>query len=78
MSSFEFAPTVVHTLEVGAMTCGHCKMKVEKALNSIPEIDSADVDLIDGTVEVTMSKEIDKELMRNVLEDAGHPLLSFN
>jgi|LGOV01.1.fsa_nt_gb Cu+-exporting ATPase len=76
MNNFEFAPIIVQTLEVDAMTCGHCKTKVEKLLNEMSEVESAEVDLIDGTVEVKMNKEISNEIFKEILDNAGYPLLS--
>ncbi len=39
-------------LAVTGMTCGHCQMKVEKALKGVTGVYSAVVDLQDGEAEV--------------------------
>jgi copper chaperone CopZ len=39
-------------LRVTGMTCGHCQVKVEKALKSVSGVYSAVVDLPDGVAQV--------------------------
>ena len=64
-------------LKVNNMTCGHCKMAVEKALIAIQGITHAEVDLIEGTAEVELSAEIDDSLLKKAVEDAGYPVESI-
>ena len=40
----------VKTFKVGGMSCNHCKMSVEKAVSSVPGVDSVEVDLPSGNV----------------------------
>lgn len=40
------------TYNVKGMACAHCKATVEKAVNALPGVTSATVDLSAGTVEV--------------------------
>lgn len=40
-------------LKVEGMTCGHCKMSVEKALKGVPGVASASVDLAKKEAVVT-------------------------
>lgn len=44
-------------LKVEGMSCGHCKMSVEKALQAIPGVESATVDLEKKEVVVTGSAD---------------------
>ena len=62
------------TLKIEGMTCGHCKMKVENALNNLPAVDSAEVDLIEGTCEVELNGELSSETLENIIADAGYKL----
>ena len=39
-------------LKVTGMTCGHCKAKVEKAVQKVPGVTRATVDLAKGEIEV--------------------------
>lgn len=64
------------TVNVNGMNCNHCKMSVEKALNSIDGVTSACVDLSKKNAEVTLSKEVaDSELMK-VVNEAGFEAVS--
>lgn len=74
MSEFEFSPNILKTLEIESMTCGHCKMKIEKALNELAEVELANVDLIDGIAEVKLNKDIDKGVFEKVLKEIGYTL----
>lgn len=65
------------TLQIEGMTCGHCKTTVEKALIELNEINTAEVDLIDGTAEITGAEEISDELLIKTISAAGYKLLSI-
>ena len=41
------------TFNVPDMSCGHCKAAVEGALNKISGVESANADIVKGTVEVS-------------------------
>ena len=53
------------------MNCNHCKMAVEKALNGIDGVESAEVSLENKEAIVTLSKEINNETFKSVIEEAG-------
>lgn len=40
------------TLQITGMTCGHCAMSVTKALQQVPGVNAAEVDLAQGTAVV--------------------------
>jgi copper chaperone CopZ len=65
------------TLQVQGMTCGHCKAKVEKSLVDLSEISSAEVDLIDGTVEINGDEEINDDKLIKTIYEAGYKLVSI-
>lgn len=65
-------------LKIEGMTCGHCKMKVENVLNALNNVDNAEVDLIDGSCEVEMSKDIDLQELTAIISDAGYKLIAVN
>lgn len=64
------------TLRIEGMTCGHCKMKVENTLKGLGQVDSAEVDLIDGTCEVDMNTEINGDDLKIIIADAGYTLVN--
>ena len=58
-------------VNVNGMNCNHCKMSVEKALNSVEGVVSAEVNLDAKNVEVTLSKEVDDKTLLSVVNEAG-------
>ncbi|MCM3397168.1 copper chaperone CopZ [Oceanobacillus profundus] len=61
------------TLDVKGMTCGHCKMSVEGALNKLDGVTAAEVDLGSGKVEVTYDEtKISLDNMKEAVEDQGY------
>jgi len=61
-------------LEIEGMSCNHCRMRVEKALKAVDGVEKVIVDLDNGTAEVSSTKEIEWNLLREVIEDAGYAL----
>jgi copper chaperone CopZ len=49
-------------------------MRVEKALSSIEGVKKARVDLDDGSAVVESSVELDREFLREVIDEAGYVL----
>ena len=66
------------TLKIEGMTCGHCKMNVENTLNGLNQVNSAEVDLIDGTCEVEMNSDINDDELKKIIADAGYTLVNDN
>jgi Cu+-exporting ATPase len=65
---------MIKTIHIAGMTCGHCKMKVEKSLAELEAVNSVDVDLLDGTAELDLNKEISDELLASTIKNAGYTL----
>jgi copper ion binding protein len=58
-------------IKVKGMTCGHCKMAVEKAASAIPGVKKAVVDL--NSAKVTIEHEnADINSVKNAINDAGY------
>lgn len=53
------------------MQCNHCKMSVEKALNSVDGIEKAEVILEDKKAVIECSREIDENEIKKVIDEAG-------
>ncbi len=64
------------TIHVEGMTCGHCKMKVEEALNALEEVSIAEVDLIEGIVAIDLASELTDQRIAEVLKEAGYAVTS--
>ena len=63
-------------VNVNGMNCNHCKMSVEKALNSVDGVVSAEVDLVAKNATVVLSKEVDDNTLLNVVNEAGFQAVS--
>ncbi|MBM4249470.1 MAG: heavy-metal-associated domain-containing protein [Euryarchaeota archaeon] len=60
-------------LKVEGMTCGHCKMHVEKALSGLKGVKSATVDLGKQTATVVYEAgAVTRAQMAKAVEDAGY------
>jgi len=60
-------------LRVTGMTCGHCQVKVEKALKGINGVYSAIVDLPDGEAEIDFNDDqVTTEQLLSAINKAGY------
>ena len=59
------------TIKINGMACNHCKMTVEKVLSEIDGVEKAEVNLENKEAVVTLTKEIENEIFKNVIEEAG-------
>nr|WP_229671838.1 copper chaperone CopZ [Lentibacillus kapialis] len=61
------------TLNVQGMSCGHCKMSVEGALNELEGVSAAEVNLEAGKVGVTFDEsKVNVDAMKEAVEDQGY------
>jgi copper chaperone len=58
------------TLKVSGMTCGHCAQTVTKAVEAVPAVGRALVDLKAG--QVAVEGNADESAIRQAIEDAGY------
>ncbi len=56
-------------LKVKGMTCGHCEMRVRKALESVPGVKSAKPDHTKGVAVVDVSGDVPKEALVKAVND---------
>ncbi len=68
---FGKSKTVVTTLKVSGMACGHCAARVEGAVATIKGA-SAKVDLAAATVTVTAPEKVSREQIARVITEAGY------
>jgi Cu+-exporting ATPase len=59
-------------LEIGGMSCNHCKMRVERALKSVEGVEDAVVDIDEGIAEIFTTKNIEENRLREIIEDADY------
>lgn len=63
---------IVKTLNVEGMSCMHCVKKVETALKEVKGVKSVNVSLENKTAELTLKEDIDTEVLKKAVEDAGY------
>ena len=56
---------------IEGMSCNHCKMSVEKALKSIDGVKNVAVNLDDKKASITLTKSINNDEIKKVIEDIG-------
>ena len=56
-------------LKVKGMTCGHCEMRVRKALEAIPGVKSAKSDYKKGVAVVDVSSDVSNEALVKAVND---------
>ena len=64
--------TMVKTMKIEGMMCGHCEAAVKKALEAIDGVVSAEVSHTDGTAVVTLSKSVENAALRKAVEDKDY------
>lgn len=66
---------VEKTISVQGMSCGHCKMSVEGALNELDGVSAATVDLEVGNVKVEYDEaKVSMKDMQEAIEDQGYDI----
>ncbi|HEX3031630.1 MAG TPA: copper chaperone CopZ [Bacillota bacterium] len=64
------------TLKVEGMTCGHCKMTVEKTVKALEGVASAEVDLAAKQVAVTFdSDKVSVAAIKEAIDDQGYDVI---
>ncbi|WP_446898934.1 heavy-metal-associated domain-containing protein [Clostridium sp. LBM24168] len=72
-----FKNKVKRTVHVEGMTCQHCVQHVKEALESIDGVSSAKVDLNSKTAVVKSSSEIDDNVVKEAVKNAGYEVSSI-
>lgn len=62
------------TYTVTGMTCGHCVSAVKQEVSALVGITNVDVDLASGALTVSGSNPIDRDVVRQAVEEAGYDL----
>ena len=58
----------VRTIRIEGMMCGHCEAAVQKALEALPEVDSAEVSHEKGIAIVTLNAPVSDERLKEAVE----------
>ena len=67
--------TQIRVLRVPDMSCRHCELSVQEALDEIEGVEKADADHTRGRVELTYDpSRVPEERLREAIEEAGYTL----
>ena len=66
------------TIHINGIMCAHCEMRVKKALEALPFIESAQVSHETGTAVVSVSGAMDEAGVKNAVTEAGYTFVSID
>ena len=66
------------TIEVKGMMCPHCEATVKKALEKLPQVESAQVSHTAGTAVVTLNAEIEDAFLKETIEDRDYEVTAIH
>lgn len=64
--------TMKKTMKIEGMMCGHCEARVQKCLEQLDGVESAVASHVNGTAEVTMTKEVPNDILRKAVEEQDY------
>ncbi len=67
--------TMEKTLKIEGMMCMHCSGRVQKALEAIDGVESANVSHETGTAVVTLARDVADEALKKAVVDAGYQVV---
>ncbi len=65
------------TMQIEGMMCGHCEARVQKALEAVAGVESAEVSHEKGTAVVTLAEEIGDEVLKEAVEKEDYKVTSI-
>lgn len=68
--------TMTKTMKIEGMMCGHCEMTVKKTLEALDGVTLAEVSHEKGEAVLTLSKDVDNNLLKKTVEDKDYKVLS--
>lgn len=77
LKSKEEKTNMVKEIIISGMSCEHCRNRVEKALNAISGVKTAQVDLEKNTALVTLSETVEDWKLKETIEEAGYEVVSI-
>jgi len=63
-------------IRIEGMSCEHCKMRVEKALNALEGV-QAEVNLVEKSARVSLAKDMADEVLKQAVEEAGYEVVAI-
>lgn len=69
--------TMVKTMKIEGMSCGHCEARVKKALEALPGVTEAVADHEACKATVTMTEAVADDVLRKAVEDQDYKVLGI-
>lgn len=69
--------TMEKTINIKGMMCNHCEMTVQKALEALPQVDSAVVSHEKGSAVVTLNAPVDDAALKKAVEEKDYEVVSI-
>lgn len=66
------------TMKINGMMCKHCEAAVKKALEALPQVDSAVADHEKKTAVVTLNSDIDDSILKKTVEELEYQVVSIS
>ena len=63
------------TLNIEGMMCAHCEMHVKKALEALPQVDTAVVSHEAGTAVIQLNGDISDDVLKAAVEAEGYKVI---
>ena len=70
--------TMKKTMKIEGMMCGHCEAAVKRALEAIPQVESAEVSHVSGTAVVTLREPVADDILRAAVEAKDYRVTSVD
>ena len=70
-------PTMKKTIRIEGMMCMHCEASVKKALEALPQVESAVANHETGVAEVTLLSPIDDRILKETVEAKDYTVLEI-
>lgn len=70
--------TMKKTMKIEGMMCGHCEAAVKRALEAIPQVESAEVSHVSGTAVVTLREPVADNVLRAAVEAKDYRVTSVD
>lgn len=68
---------ITKIIEIEGMSCGHCTKKVEMALKDLKEVKRVNISLENKNAEIVLKKEIEDDILKNLIEDLGYKVINI-
>jgi Cu2+-exporting ATPase len=65
-------------IKIEGMMCGHCEAHVKKALEAIPQVESATASYKEGIAEVNLKEAVDSDVLKNAVEAQDYKVVSIS